>query len=457
MAQPFKGRSFSRKEFSIMRSVWLKRGFTMVWQGITLMTFAASAGAAPLQASVSTIDITPDTQALHVPLGGYGERMNAPAEGVHDSTLAKALILEQGDRKLALVTTDLLGVPRSLREEVLQRLEGSGYSSDNLMMTASHTHASVEMNAMNRYNIFQNPAVGIFDEKLLVFTADRIAELVRQADSSPRVAVKVGTGTIDIDGMNRNRRGDEAVDPQMIVTRIDKADGAPLAILVNYAAHPTFMGPEIMHISAGWPGYLQRELEDWTGGEVTAFYINGAQGDIAPAGVDGPSPFAKAEAYGRKLAVKALEAYKKIEPSAEVPFAFTIHEIELPKRTPPPALLESAGPEYGLTEENIRIVVDAMVPEQSYLGVLRLGGLLAVAIPGELASGLGLEVKQALKDAGAEYPAIFGLGNEWISYMLSPEQYHAGGYEAGVSFYGENLGPYMVALAIKNGKAVLTQ
>ena len=70
--------------------------------------------------------------------------------------------------------------------------------------------------------------------------------------------------------MNRNRRGDKVSDPDLVVTRVDKASGKPLAILVGWTAHPTFMDAKDMYFSGGWPGYLQRELEALIGGNVTA-------------------------------------------------------------------------------------------------------------------------------------------------------------------------------------------
>jgi hypothetical protein len=70
---------------------------------------------------------------------------------------------------------------------------------------------------------------------------------------------------------------------------------------------------------------------------------------------------------------------------------------------------------------------------------------------------LGVEIKKALQDSGAKHPMIVGLGNEWISYILPPDEYHKGGYEPGVSFYGETLGPVVVAQAIDAGKAILAK
>ena len=41
---------------------------------------------------------------------------------------------------------------------------------------------------------------------------------------------------------------------------------------------------------------------------------------------------------------------------------------------------------------------------------------------------------------------IGGLANEWISYILTEDEYHQGGYETSVSFYGPTLG-----IVVQNG------
>jgi hypothetical protein len=408
----------------------------------------------PLFAGIAVTNITPDTEKYHVPLGGYGARQNARAIGVHDYAIAKALVLKQGDKKFALVTSDLLGIPRSLRDEVLSRIVATGITSDTLMFTASHCHASTEMNAMNRNNVFDNKAIGIFDESLLVFHADRIAQAIIDADKAYQ-PVRVATASTRIDGMNGNRRGDPIVDNELTVTRIDDADGKPFVAFVNWTAHPTYMNEHVMVVCADWPGYLQRELEAHIPG-VTCMYTNGAQGDISPRGSDGPSPFAKAEDYGRKLGIKVFELYSKIEPVENAQLNFSMTTLKLPERTAPPALLDSAGPEYGLTKENIAELVDRMSPKTSYLGILRIGDLVGIGIPGEMTSSLGVQIKQAVAASGVSHPIIVGLCNEWISYILPPEEYTQGGYEPGVSFYGDQLGPVVVSQAIEAGKAIAT-
>ncbi|MFV2069723.1 MAG: hypothetical protein ACC645_22385, partial [Pirellulales bacterium] len=64
-------------------------------------------------------------------------------------------------------------------------------------------------------------------------------------------------------------------------------------------------------------------------------------------------------------------------------------------------------------------------------------------------TALGLKIKSwAEVITDARHVAIGGLANEWISYILSAEQYQLGGYEASVSFYGPTLSSCIVEGAI---------
>jgi hypothetical protein len=82
-------------------------------------------------------------------------------------------------------------------------------------------------------------------------------------------------------------------------------------------------------------------------------------------------------------------------------------------------------------------------------------------VPGEPIAELGLAMKQAARDRGFAYPAVVALTNDLIGYILTTEEYRQGGYEAAVSFYGENLGPFVMqevtkliqAIARKAGRA----
>ena len=117
--------------------------------------------------------------------------------------------------------------------------------------------------------------------------------------------------------------------------------------------------------------------------------------------------------------------------------------------------MKTGGKEYGLTQENIGLLLERLCPTETHCTAVRLGDLVIAAVPGEMAAGLGLELKTAVRErTGAGHVAIGGLADEWLSYMLAPDEYRKGGYEASVSFYGETLGPAVVAAAARAAGAL---
>ena len=406
---------------------------------------------AELRAGVAKIDITPPL-SLKSSLGGYGDRMNRPATGVHDRIMAKALILTDGHKKFALVTVDALGFAPPVKMAVLDRLGDNGWTADNLMLLASHSHTAIEMNALNPLNVFQIPQMGIHNPPLFELIMKRLAQVVVEAEKT-LVPVAVGTSSIELHGWNRNRRiPGGIVDPELTVVRIDRLDGKPFAVFVNWTAHPTFMGSEDMLFSGDYPGHLQRTLEALLGDGAVAMFCNGAEGDQSNIArpESGDSRWEKAERYGRELGINAWHVWQKTATSPNVPFAFWREEFSLPKRQWHPNFRETGGKEYGLTEDVLSDMLPKLWPVKTASLSLRVGDLVIIGIPGELCTRLGLEVKHRAKEiTGAKHPIIGGLADEWIGYIIPIEQYKMGQYEASMSFYGPTLADVIVAAAIK--------
>src|SRR5437016_2282808 len=61
-----------------------------------------------LRAGAARTDITPP---IGYPMWGYAARHDAPSQGVHDPLRARALVLEAGGKRIALVSLDLGRAP----------------------------------------------------------------------------------------------------------------------------------------------------------------------------------------------------------------------------------------------------------------------------------------------------------------------------------------------------------
>ena len=410
---------------------------------------------AKLTASVSSIDITPPI-AMKYTLGGYGERMNKSAEAIHDHIWAKALALQMGTRKYMIITLDLLGLPENVKKDLLQRVPGMGWSIENMMLLPSHSHGSLEMASLNSKNQLNNPNLGIFQPELLAFLIDKLETLVKEADRNYQ-PVKIATGSRILDGLNRNRRKDPDVDKELIVTRIDKKNGKPLAVLVNWTAHPTFLGGQDMLTSAEWPGYLQSSLQDLIGQGVTAMYFNGSEGDQSTILNSPQKGYEKIEIYGKIISNKAFDLYKEIKTKDVKEFNYSYQLITLPEHAAHPSFMKTGGEEYGLNEKTVKIVMDVLGPKEVGMGAVRIDDLLISGIPGEMTAILGQKVKKAIRENGVKYVAIGGLANVWLGYILDRDQYlHGEGYESSMSFYGPDLGAAISDGAIRSA-LTLTQ
>ncbi len=407
----------------------------------------------PLKGNAKSITITPPLEIGYT-LGGYGARMSKPAQGIHDDIKAKALVLSDGSKKFAIITMDMLGFPPNVRPMIAEKLSQSGWKAENIMLLPSHTHTSLEMFALNNRNIFGMAAIGIFQPELLDFIVEKLALLIEDTDRQ-LVPVKTGTGQVSLENLNRNRRGATSVDRELTVTRVDDLNDNPMAILVNWTAHPTIMDADDMWVSGGWPGYLQRELEDWIDDDIVAMYYNGAVGDQSVIARRGGSNYEKAEYYGRTIAKEALSLYQNIVPSGNTVLEVVSREITLPSKKPHPSFMQTGGAEYQLDESKIQALLDHIFPGTTQITALQVGGLMIIGAPGEIIAELGLATKNELRNLGVKNPVIGGIANEWLSYILTVEEYEKGGYESSVSFYGPGLGQVIYDGMLETGRLLI--
>ena len=308
-----------------------------------ILTLSITSYGAKLSASVSSIDLTPPLEMKYT-LGGYGERMNKPAEGIHDPIWAKAIALQKGDKKYLIITLDLLGIPSNIKSDLIKRIPGMGWSMENMMLLPSHSHGSLEMAALNSKNLLNNPNLGIFQPELLEFILKKLEVLVREVDKNYR-SVKIATGSKMLEGLNRNRRKDPDIDKELIVTRIDLKNGNPLAVLVNWTAHPTFLGGEDMLVSAEWPGYLQTNLQNLIGKGVTAMYFNGSEGDQSTVLSSDKKGYEKIQIYGKIIADQSFDLYYELKPQEVKEFDYSYQIVPLPEHAAHPSFMKTGGEE----------------------------------------------------------------------------------------------------------------
>jgi hypothetical protein len=246
-----------------------------------VITHLPPAAATQFQAGVARGDITPPVGIAH---GNWTAQAHERAEGVDLPLTCTALAASDGREGIILAEWELLYSPdgAALAEARRRITELTGVPADHIRLSASHTHAGPSLGPP----WFEGGAEMV--APYLASLTDRLAGTCLAAWRSLRPArVAAGRGQAAV---NSNRRlpwkpghsmlapnPDGFSDHEVAVVRIDDQAGVPLAILVNFAAHPTILAWDNRLISPDYPGTLRRVVESHTG--ATCLFLQGAAGD----------------------------------------------------------------------------------------------------------------------------------------------------------------------------------
>jgi hypothetical protein len=370
-----------------------------------------------------------------------------PAIGVANELYAKALVFDDGANRAAIVTADIIGFPESLVQDIRRRSERlTGIAGANVLLSASHTHSSPATTDKDR------PA-----PEYLIELSKKIAGIVFLADRS-RQEVRLGTGSgianVSINRWQKTPEGvrwgpnpDGPVDPSVGVLRVDTVEGEPLALLVNYACHPSILGASNLLYSGDYTSFVQSVIEKAYEGQATALFATGAGGDVKAAVLseDGSqfryTDLKDCRRVGTIIAAEALKVAEGIRTAPVEEVSARTRHVDLPLMPPPRrehletelttlekqiADLELQGkPADGkrLQRQWAQTTLAALregkvltsVPAEVQL--IRLGEHIAFfAVPGELFVEVGLKVKRAMNLPGT---FVVAYANGYMAYFPS--------------------------------------
>src|ERR1019366_3381517 len=143
----------------------------------------------------------------------------------------------------------------------------SEYGIANSFIAGSHTHHGPVLELSDE----PGKGKGKFDAALRYYAQleDAIVEAIGAANQKLAPA-RMATGSVQLDGFNTNRQSKlmKSSDRELAVLRLDDAAGKPIAVLINFAAHPTMLPASTMKFSADYVGVLKSAVERQTGAAV---------------------------------------------------------------------------------------------------------------------------------------------------------------------------------------------
>jgi hypothetical protein len=263
-----------------------------------LIFFASSlslCAADEFKAGAAKSDITPPTGYA---MWGYGARHDMPSDGVLDHLFARALVLEVGKERIAIVSLDLGRAPTRQTTEAIRTKVKAAVGIEHLFLVASHTHHGPVLE-VDTWPDAKKPYVRELEQKL--------TNVIIEAAKSLQPA-RLGIASKEV-SFNRNRhskRDDKPVEKELLVLRVEDSEGKPIGLAVNFAAHPTMQDPKALKFSADYPGAMAALVEK----EMAApcLFLQGAAGDLSA----NPGTEAGPEKFGIRLGREVMDLTKTI-------------------------------------------------------------------------------------------------------------------------------------------------
>jgi neutral/alkaline ceramidase-like enzyme len=219
-------------------------------------------------------DITPPAGLA---MWGYGDRGDSPAVGALDPLFATAIVIHAGTEKLAIVGLDLGRGPTRSMMDTIRRVVADVAKINYVLVCGSHTHHGPMIEITDREGL---PAKYFPSVDYSTKLPELIVDAILEADKHARPArMGVVSTSVQLNVNRQAKRLPKPTEPMLAVMRFDDEAGRPIAVLVNYAAHPTITNNKLMKYSADYPGFMKRKVEAEL--HTNCVFIQGAAGDMS--------------------------------------------------------------------------------------------------------------------------------------------------------------------------------
>jgi hypothetical protein len=384
------------------------------------------------------------------------------ATEINDRLHARALVLDDGKTRLAIVIVDSCAMGRELLDDAKRRAQkATGIPTDRMLIAATHTHSAPSVWAALGSDV---------DIDYAQFLPGAIAEAISEANKQlvpARIGLAIGRDEVDVGcrrwlmrpdaaptnkfsgkkndlaqmhpGFNNPKalRATGPVDPEVPVLAVQTRDGRPLATLTNYSMH--YVGAKA--ISADYFAVVCNKLQALLQAEpgYVGLHSNGTSGDqwLMDYNLPARREFT-IDSVATNVAQAAFEAYRRIEFKDWVPLVMAERLLEVGVRMPTAeevrearAVVESFAGRKPKTVEEVyareTILLSEMPPSRELkLQAIRIGDFGIAAIPNEVFAASGLTIKRR---SPLQPTFTIELANGAEGYIPPPDQHALGGYE----------------------------
>jgi len=366
---------------------------------LVLFSFVVAARA-EFRAGIATRVVTPEPL---LPLSGGIGPSKAASEKRGELTV-RALVLADGETRVAMVSADFLGFPSALGNKV--RSQVKGLPPEHILIGATHTHSAPDCYG------FPNGRGGTdADLKYLDSVCQRMVEAIHEAAGRLQPAhLKIASGEAR-GKIAYNYYAERLYDPRCHVIQAIGADGKAIATLVNYAVHPEVLGSDRGICSPDLIGPLYERLREKGGG--IGLFMNSAQGGMVTADNRGPNgkdqrTWEECVRIGTLLADEALRIVQPAVEQSDPRLHCEARPLSFPVDSPALRQLMASLPVGLGAKDTTRVTTQ--------LNLINIGNAQILTIPGEALPNIGYFLKRQMR---GEHNLLFGLTNDAFGYILT--------------------------------------
>lgn len=414
-----------------------------------VLLLAATSQAQELSVGFGETDVSPALDKKPVFMAGFSQ--NRKATKIHDPIMARAVVVSDGTKKIALVCADVVGLFNDFVERVRGRVKGFAY----VCVSSTHNHEGPDTMGLWGPSPFKS---GV-DDDYMKFLEDRIVGAIEEADKG-RQSATAKIGVLAVPELLHDARQPKVLHDDLVVLRFENKERKPIGVLVQWNCHPETMDSKNTEITADYVATTVNTLKKsqgcpvayftgTVGGLMTSLHVplKNAKGDELKDGT-----WEKTELFGQRLAEVAEKALAQAKPITLTPLEVRTRKVFVPVANQ----LYKLGWRVGVLKRDFYewhnnpypprpVKTDDLTKTgavQTEIGYLKLGELETALIPGEIYPELVLGKVQDPVDPGADFPdapiepAIFthmkgkykmliGLANDEIGYIIPKRQWDA--------------------------------
>lgn len=260
-------------------------------------------------------------------LAGFSQ--NRPAAGVHDDIWARAVVFDDGQTRLALVVLDAIGIFHDDVITIRNRVAAKKLPIDHVIVTATHVHEVPDLMGLWGPKFYKS---GVNPDYLKLVQDQTVAAIEKALQQRQPAYLQLLELDSTASDLVRDSRPPKVLDDALHLMQFRSVQNdSLLGMLMNWGNHPETVGSENLLITADFPHYWIKGLEEgiFYDGELkrqgiggTVIFANGAVGGLMTSlgsNIYDPwlqqhfkkSSFEKVRAQGHRLADLVLNAVEQ--------------------------------------------------------------------------------------------------------------------------------------------------